>query len=1102
MSSPLIAAARRGHVDTVRKLIENQYDVNVVDDSGRTPLSWAAHEGHSEVARELLAWPITVHNIQDDKNRSPMDLALINGHVEVLRVLLHNDTVMAEAIENKTRLVYLAAQYGHAEAMKLLMDQLAVNINSQDDHGHSLLSVAVSIGSNDIVRLLLQSPGIDVNLRDNGGRCPLSHAISPDECRAKSNVTGRYDVAPSELVQAMVSRPDIDPNSIDDEGHSPFSRAVASGNWGLVEAILSHSKTQINEHNSDRTISLRDLARIMTRSHDWPFLKSEVRYAKEAFQYFMRHELFQVDWTQEDASATLLDLVEHKGLGYTHLELLLERFPLNIPGHIRLFDSLLALSLKIQDDDVTRTILKHSTLVPNLSSDEWLSRIEAVFQRIYPPSYSFIVSELIDRDTTFPKCRNERMDNVIGTMLILAARVTLGEKSVNSLSRREHVDFNYRDRNNCTVLWHAADSGHLNNIEQLLQIDTIEVDHEDDTYHDSPVARLLKFSEGLKLELRKAQGNRGSSSEYKKGLARDIGRALKLSELLLRKSTTHRNGILLIQAAMLGQEDTVRLLLGLAKIDPNQRDDNSATPLIRASMNGHKSIVKLLLGDSRVIPSLENKFQQTALHAALLRHHSDIASLLVNRDNVTWTRFCNNGLVNEIKLLYEVGLPLNARDPRGRTPLHLACLTGDVRMIQELIKAGLDVNLEDNYGETPLRLAIRNRHIDTVKALVGGSADMKGITRDDWLATSYAYSMVTVLEISKNARGERALHFNDASDPTNWDTITDTCHLKSFHNQLVFMSKIPPTLKAAFVNYPRRAIVTGVVHDEVAQFGASLDVPFTRDEPIAPELTVSWHKTRVAWKMHNTISQGQPAWETVGYASSLPCGWIPDSASDFLAIFILDAVQGWILFLDHADEYLAHQRSRQIDERGMSPALIDGLAKDAQIWARLRTRHKFQVDSFKREYDTFCRNYRQADYKEATMRAIDEFSSKIADRLAKLDQTTRDLLQLEFAWVSIREAHLSTSLATSMKRLSWITFIFLPMTFASSLFGMNVDILENNPNWRWFLPFAGGALVITVLVWLISKYSNIETLLERHLGKRLQRLSDPTARKAASSHSL
>jgi hypothetical protein len=67
------------------------------------------------------------------------------------------------------------------------------------------------------------------------------------------------------------------------------------------------------------------------------------------------------------------------------------------------------------------------------------------------------------------------------------------------------------------------------------------------------------------------------------------------------------------------------------------------------------------------------------------------------------------------------------------------------------------------------------------------------------------------------------------------------------------------------------------------------------------------------------------------------------------------------------------------------------------------------------------------------------FANDINLRIRQLDQTVRDLLQFvsiiddkfigadllqEFAWVSINEAHGSTSLATSMKRLSWITVIF------------------------------------------------------------------------------
>jgi hypothetical protein len=34
---------------------------------------------------------------------------------------------------------------------------------------------------------------------------------------------------------------------------------------------------------------------------------------------------------------------------------------------------------------------------------------------------------------------------------------------------------------------------------------------------------------------------------------------------------------------------------------------------------------------------------------------------------------------------------------------------------------------------------------------------------------------------------------------------------------------------------------------------------------------------------------------------------------------------------------------------------------------------------------------------------------------------------------------------------------------------MNVDILESNPDWRWYLLFGGGCLALTALVWLLFK---------------------------------
>lgn len=51
--------------------------------------------------------------------------------------------------------------------------------------------------------------------------------------------------------------------------------------------------------------------------------------------------------------------------------------------------------------------------------------------------------------------------------------------------------------------------------------------------------------------------------------------------------------------------------------------------------------------------------------------------------------------------------------------------------------------------------------------------------------------------------------------------------------------------------------------------------------------------------------------------------------------------------------------------------------------------------------------------------------------------------------VAIRDARQSLMLNESLWRLSWITFIFLPLTFITGIFGMNVDTFSDNPSIKW-----------------------------------------------------
>ena len=84
---------------------------------------------------------------------------------------------------------------------------------------------------------------------------------------------------------------------------------------------------------------------------------------------------------------------------------------------------------------------------------------------------------------------------------------------------------------------------------------------------------------------------------------------------------------------------------------------------------------------------------------------------------------------------------------------------------------------------------------------------------------------------------------------------------------------------------------------------------------------------------------------------------------------------------------------------------------------------------------------------------------------------TKELADLMYKSVGIRDARLSLQLGLSMWRLSWITFIFLPLTFMCGFFGMNVDTFEENPSIKWFFITSVPVLLTVLILWYGVKHS-------------------------------
>ena len=45
--------------------------------------------------------------------------------------------------------------------------------------------------------------------------------------------------------------------------------------------------------------------------------------------------------------------------------------------------------------------------------------------------------------------------------------------------------------------------------------------------------------------------------------------------------------------------------------------------------------------------------------------------------------------------------------------------------------------------------------------------------------------------------------------------------------------------------------------------------------------------------------------------------------------------------------------------------------------------------------------------------------------------------------------------------------------YVKSLFGMNVNLLADNPDWKWYLVIGASSLLLTLAIWVIFKLNSV-----------------------------
>jgi len=96
------------------------------------------------------------------------------------------------------------------------------------------------------------------------------------------------------------------------------------------------------------------------------------------------------------------------------------------------------------------------------------------------------------------------------------------------------------------------------------------------------------------------------------------------------------------------------------------------------------------------------------------------------------------GNLEEIKLLLQQGVDVNAKDKEGITPLYLAAGQGHLEVAKLLIKKGAKINIKNESGNTPLHWAAYEEQIEVVKLLIENGAKIHAKTNDGWTSVGWA----------------------------------------------------------------------------------------------------------------------------------------------------------------------------------------------------------------------------------------------------------------------------------------------------------------------------------------------------------------------------
>lgn len=145
----LIIAAREGHFDLTKFLLDSKARVRARNGYGESAIMLAALRGHLEVVKVLQAYGAEINH----SGWTPLHYAAWGGHNDICAFLLEKGAAIDIRSANGSTPIMMAARQGNLETVKLLLARSA-DAKLSNEAGDTAVTWALKTGNAEVAELL------------------------------------------------------------------------------------------------------------------------------------------------------------------------------------------------------------------------------------------------------------------------------------------------------------------------------------------------------------------------------------------------------------------------------------------------------------------------------------------------------------------------------------------------------------------------------------------------------------------------------------------------------------------------------------------------------------------------------------------------------------------------------------------------------------------------------------------------------------------------------------------------------------------------------------------------------------------------------------